>query len=203
MSMIGNSWSFDKYAFLTARNSYEMPFVRLDEQSVFRVERPRIVREQLHSGVRALMLKIFDTRDSETIWVAQNTNDDGDYNWFDSSTPALAILKEIEEFLSSNPFEILTLILEDCVTTSNGLAKVFKAARLTKYLLPLNKMPQHDGQSWPSVKDMVAADERLIVFTSDESKQLSEGIAYKWNFMMEIGKGVDVGHLALKESFYW
>lgn len=46
-------------------------------------------------------------------------------------------------------------------------------------------MPQHDGQSWPSVKDMVAADERLIVFTSDESKQQSEGFAYKWNFMVE------------------
>lgn len=49
----------------------------------------------MQSGVRALMLKIFDTRDSETIWVAQNTNDDGDYNWFDSSVSTFFRMKLI------------------------------------------------------------------------------------------------------------
>ncbi|KAF7139151.1 hypothetical protein RHSIM_Rhsim07G0252200 [Rhododendron simsii] len=65
-----------------------------------------------------------------------------------TQTAALPILNEIEEFLSSNPFEILALILEDCVEASNGLTKVFKAARLTKYLLPLEKMSRNGGD-WP------------------------------------------------------
>jgi hypothetical protein len=34
-------------------------------------------------------------------------------------------LKEIEAFLSVNPNEIITIILEDYVDTPNGLTKVF------------------------------------------------------------------------------
>ncbi|KAG5542496.1 hypothetical protein RHGRI_022143 [Rhododendron griersonianum] len=99
---------------------------------------------------------------------------------------ALDILQEVEEFLSSNPFEILTLILEDCVKASNALSKVFEAANLTKYMLPLKKMPRHGGD-WPLVEDMVATNQRLIVFTSNISKEETEGIAYTWNFMVEYG----------------
>ncbi|KAF7139064.1 hypothetical protein RHSIM_Rhsim07G0253400 [Rhododendron simsii] len=147
----------------------------------------------VQSGIRALILKTYDTHDDDHIILfAQNSNDDVAHmkdRWFDRQTEALGILKEIEEFLSSNPFEILTLILEDCVMASNGLTKVFEAARLTKYLLPLKKMPRHGGD-WPLVKDMVAANQRLIVFTSNQSKEESEGIAYKWNFIVECKYGI-------------
>lgn len=64
-------------------------------------------------------------------------------------------------------------------------------------------MPRYGGD-WPLVKDMVAANQRLIVFTSDESKEESEGIAYKGNFMIECKcKETDINalHTLLTNSF--
>ncbi|KAJ8420643.1 hypothetical protein Cgig2_021725 [Carnegiea gigantea] len=98
--------------------------------------------------------------------------------------PALDTLKEIEAFMSSNPSEIVTLILEDHVETPNALTRVLKEAGLMTYWFPLSSMPKK-GQDWPLVKDMVAKNQRLIVFTSMEHKQQTEGIAYQWNFMVE------------------
>ncbi|KAK9111148.1 hypothetical protein Scep_018667 [Stephania cephalantha] len=51
-------------------------------------------------------------------------------------------------------------------------------------------MPQN-GQDWPLVSDMIAKNQRLLVFTSDRSKQESEGIAYQWNYMVENQYGDD------------
>lgn len=93
-------------------------------------------------------------------------------------------MKEIEAFLSANPTEIVTLILEDYVHAPNGLTKVFTDAGLMKYWFPLTSMPRN-GQDWPLVSDMVAKNQRLLVFTSIASKEQSEGIAYQWNFMVE------------------
>ena len=90
----------------------------------------------------------------------------------------------MEAFLSANPSEIVTLILEDYVEAPNGLTKVFKDSGLRKYWFPLSSMPK-DGQDWPLVKDMVAKNQRLLVFTSQKHKQESERIAYQWNFMVE------------------
>jgi len=98
--------------------------------------------------------------------------------------PAIDTLKEIEAFLSANPSEIVTVILEDYVHATNGLTKVFTEAGLMKYWFPLASMPRN-GQDWPLVSDMVAKNQRLLVFTSIKSKEQSEGIAYQWNFMVE------------------
>ncbi|KAK9271491.1 hypothetical protein L1049_001850 [Liquidambar formosana] len=107
--------------------------------------------------------------------------------------PAIDTLKEIEAFLSANPSEIVTVILEDYVQAPNGLTKVFTDAGLMKYWFPVSKMPQN-GQDWPLVSDMVANNERLLVFTSIRSKQESEGIAYQWTYMVENQYGDDGMH---------
>ena len=101
-----------------------------------------------------------------------------------SQSPAIDTLKEVEAFLAANPSEIVTLILEDYVESPNGLTKVFNASGLMKYWFPVSNMPQN-GQDWPLVKDMVANNQRLIVFTTERKKQESEGIAYQWNYMVE------------------
>lgn len=90
----------------------------------------------------------------------------------------------METFLSSNPSEIVTLILEDYVEAPNALTTVFKTSGLMKYWFPVSSMPQH-GQHWPLVKDMVSKNYRLIVFGSKRHKEESEGIAYQWNYMVE------------------
>ncbi|TXG56653.1 hypothetical protein EZV62_017966 [Acer yangbiense] len=109
---------------------------------------------------------------------------------FTAFEPARDTFKEIQEFLSANPSEIVTLVLEDYVETPNGLTKVFNETGLMKYWFPVSKMPKN-GEDWPLVKDMVANNQRLVVFTSIKSKQDSEGIAYQWNFMVENQYGYD------------
>ncbi|XP_011008609.1 PREDICTED: PI-PLC X domain-containing protein At5g67130-like isoform X4 [Populus euphratica] len=98
--------------------------------------------------------------------------------------PAIDTLREIEAFLSTHPSEIVTIILEDYVQAPNGLTKVFTDAGLMKYWFPVTNMPKN-GQDWPLVNDMVQNNQRLLVFTSIQSKEASEGIAYQWNFMVE------------------
>lgn len=87
-------------------------------------------------------------------------------------------------FLEGNPTEIVTIFIEDYVTTPKGLTKVFKASGLDKYMFPLSRMPKN-GSDWPTVDDMVQKNQRLVVFTSKSSKEASEGIAYEWRYVVE------------------
>ena len=94
------------------------------------------------------------------------------------------MLREIQKFLQANPSEIITIFIEDYVTSSNGLTKVFDAAGLSKYMFPVSRMPKNGGD-WPTITDMVKQNQRLIVFTSKKSKEASEGIAYEWSYIVE------------------
>lgn len=101
-----------------------------------------------------------------------------------SQGPAINTLKEVEAFLNQNPTEIVTIIIEDYVHAPRGLTKVFAQAGLDKYWFPVSKMPRK-GEDWPIVNDMIKENHRLLVFTSDSSKEASEGIAYQWRYMVE------------------
>lgn len=90
----------------------------------------------------------------------------------------------MEAFLSENPSEIVTIIIEDYVHTPKGLTKVFTDAGLDKYWFPVSKMPKK-GDDWPTVTNMVQENLRLLVFTSDSSKEADEKIAYQWRYMVE------------------
>ncbi|KAL6956502.1 hypothetical protein U1Q18_035027 [Sarracenia purpurea var. burkii] len=98
--------------------------------------------------------------------------------------PAIKILKEIQVFLEANPSEIITIMIEDYVTSPKGLTKVFDAAGLRKFWFPVSQMPKN-GENWPTVDDMVQRNQRLVVFTSKSSKEASEGIAYEWRYLVE------------------
>ncbi|KAL9231279.1 hypothetical protein vseg_006525 [Gypsophila vaccaria] len=188
LKLLNNSLPFNKYAYLTTHNAFAI------EGEPSHTIIPRItvpcqedsITQQLQNGVRALMLDTYDFEGD--IWLCHSFG--GKCHDFTAFEPALDTLKEIEAFLSSNPTEVVTLILEDYVTTPNGLTNVFNKAGLMKYWFPVSKMPTQ-GQDWPLVSDMVANNQRLLVFTSKKSKQVSEGIAYQWNFMVENQYGDD------------
>ncbi|WKA03962.1 hypothetical protein VitviT2T_022033 [Vitis vinifera] len=126
------------------------------------------------------MLDAYDFKGD--VWLCHSF--DGKCFDFTAFGPAIDTFKEIEAFLSANPTEIVTLILEDYVRTPNALTKVFTDAGLMKYWFPVKSMPQN-GQDWPLVSDMIAKNQRLVVFTSAKYKENSEGIAYQWNYMVE------------------
>ncbi|GAV87406.1 hypothetical protein CFOL_v3_30832 [Cephalotus follicularis] len=179
--LLNNSLPFNKYAFLTTHNSYAIE----EEPSHTGVPRMTFtnqednVTQQLHNGVRGLMLDTYDF--DGDVWLCHSNG--GKCYDFTAFEPAIDTLREIEAFLSANPEEIVTIILEDYVGP-NGLIKVFNESGLMKYWFPLSNMPKN-GEDWPLVSDMVNNNQRLIVFTSIESKEASEGIAYQWHYMVE------------------
>ncbi|KAF8010151.1 hypothetical protein BT93_J0948 [Corymbia citriodora subsp. variegata] len=186
--LLNNSLPFNKYAFLTTHNAYAIdgeprhrpvPRVTVSNQE-------DTVTQQLNNGVRGLTLDTYDFEGD--VWLCHSF--EGQCNDFTAFEPAIDTLKEIEAFLSANPAEIVTLMLEDYVQAPNGLTKVFTDAGLMKYWFPVSNMPKN-GQDWPLVSDMVAKNQRLLVFTSIKSKEQSEGIAYQWNYMVENQYGDD------------
>ncbi|GAA0151259.1 hypothetical protein LIER_10015 [Lithospermum erythrorhizon] len=186
--LVNDSLPFNKYGFLTTHNAFAI------DHEPSRTRIPRItpknqedsITDQLKNGVRGLMLDVYDFKDD--IWLCHSFG--GHCHDITAFEPLVDTLKEIEAFLSSNPSEIVTIILEDYVDTPNGLTNLFRDTGLMKYWFPVASMPKN-GEDWPLVSDMVAKNQRLIVFTSVESKEKSEGIAYQWNYMVENQYGDD------------
>lgn len=87
-------------------------------------------------------------------------------------------------FMEENPTEIVTIFIEDYVNSPQGLTKVFNASGLNKYWFPASRMPRN-GEDWPTVDDMVKQNQRLVVFTSVQTKEETEGIAYEWRYVVE------------------
>lgn len=191
--LVNNSMPFNKYAFLTTHNSFAIEGERHNTKAprvTFRNQEDSIT-EQLHNGVRALMLDTYDYKGD--VWLCHSFK--GQCHAYTAFERAIDTFKEIDVFMASNPSEIVTLILEDYVKTPKGLTKLFQASGLMKYMFPVSNMPKN-GENWPSVSQMVSKNQRLVVFTSDKTKEASEGIAYQWNYMVENqygSKGMEPG----------
>ncbi|KAM0937880.1 putative PLC-like phosphodiesterase, TIM beta/alpha-barrel domain superfamily [Dioscorea sansibarensis] len=180
--LLNNSLPFNSYAYLTTHNSFAIdnePSHTLLPRITFSNQEDSVT-EQLNNGARALMLDTYDFEGD--VWLCHSLG--GTCFEITAFSPAIDTMMEIETFLSMNPTEIVTLILEDYVQAPNGLTKVFNDSGLLNYWFPVSEMPQN-GEDWPLVNDMVTKNHRLIVFTSMASKQDTEGIAYQWNYMVE------------------
>ncbi|MBA0772041.1 hypothetical protein Gotri_007480 [Gossypium trilobum] len=173
---------FNKYSWLVTHNSFSI----VDAPALPGVQRftfynqEDTVTNQLKNGVRGLMLDMYDFNGD--IWLCHSFR--GQCFNFTAFKPAINTLGEVEAFLSKNPSEIVTIIIEDYVHTPKGLTKLFKNAGLDKYWFPVSKMPKK-GEDWPTVTEMVKANHRLLVFTSVASKEEEEGIAYQWKYLLE------------------
>ncbi|KAF1863874.1 hypothetical protein Lal_00030996 [Lupinus albus] len=179
--IVNTSLPFNKYAFLTTHNSYAIgsgplldaaPRVTFTNQEdsiteqLKKVEMKNTVTLNMQNGVRALMLDTYDYKGD--IWMCHSFK--GVCYDYTAFKPAIGYLKEVEAFLSSNPSEIVTLILEDYVQSPKGLTKLFNDAGLMKYWFPVSRMPNNGGD-WPLVNDMIAKNQRLVVFGSKKDKE--------------------------------
>ncbi|XP_039020540.1 PI-PLC X domain-containing protein At5g67130-like [Hibiscus syriacus] len=177
-----NGLPFNRYSWLLTHNSFSM----LAAPTLPGVQRVTIynqedsVTNQLVNGVRGLMLDMYDFKGD--IWLCHSSG--GLCFTHTAFQPASNTLREVEGFLSRNPTQIVTLIIQDYVRAPKGLTKLFATTRLTKYLFPLSKMPKNGGD-WPTVKEMLQANHRCLVFSSAQWKEADEGIAYQWNYFLE------------------
>ncbi|XP_050368666.1 PI-PLC X domain-containing protein At5g67130 [Argentina anserina] len=181
-----NGLPFNKYTWLVTHNSFSIvdapPLPGVQRLTFYNQE--DTVTNQLRNGVRGLMLDMYDFEDD--IWLCHSFK--GQCFNFTAFQPAINTLTEVEAFLSQNPTEIVTIIIEDYVHTTKGLTTLFTKAGLDKYWFPVSKMPRK-GEDWPTVTEMVQDNHRLIVFTSDATKEAQEGVAYQWKYMVENESG--------------
>ncbi|KAJ6353062.1 hypothetical protein OIU76_002142 [Salix suchowensis] len=109
--------AFNKYSWLTTHNSY----AQSDTGSALLSPKNQedTVTSQLKNGVRGLMLDMYDFQND--IWLCHSIN--GNCYNYTAFQPAINVLKEIETFLAANPSEIVTIFIEDYVTSPQGLTK--------------------------------------------------------------------------------
>ncbi|KAJ1273588.1 hypothetical protein BS78_06G293500 [Paspalum vaginatum] len=187
----GTGLPFNKYSWLTTHNSFAVVGTKspLGSAIISPPNQEDSVTSQLRNGVRGLMLDTYDFNGG--VWLCHSFN--GKCLAFTAYVPALPVLEEIRAFLDSNPSEVVTVFLED-YAAPGSLSNVFNAAGLTKYWFPEAKMPgkgkgEGGGNDWPLLRDMIADDHRLIVFTSKQGKQGTEGLPYEWDYVVETQYG--------------
>ncbi|CAL5187868.1 unnamed protein product [Lathyrus oleraceus] len=186
VTSIVNGLPFNKYSWIMTHNSFSImdaPFLNGIQRLTF-YNQEDTVTNQLRNGVRGLMLDMYDFQND--IWLCHSFQ--GQCFNFTAFQPAINTLKEVEAFLTENPTEIVTVIIEDYVHAPKALINLFINAGLDKYWFPVSDMPKR-GEDWPTIMQMVQANHRLLVFTSDASKEAEEGIAYQWRYMVENESG--------------
>ncbi|XP_019107539.2 PI-PLC X domain-containing protein At5g67130 [Beta vulgaris subsp. vulgaris] len=173
---------FNKYSWLTTHNS----FARFGQKSatgsviVAPSNQQDSVTSQLNNGVRGFMLDMYDFEND--VWLCHSFG--GQCYNYTAFKPAKEVLNEMQTFLEANPSEIITIFIEDYVTSPKGLTKLFDSAGLRKFWFPVSRMPKNGG-NWPTVDDMIQKNQRLLVFTSKAHKEAAEGIAYNWRYVLE------------------
>ncbi|GJN01238.1 hypothetical protein PR202_ga18489 [Eleusine coracana subsp. coracana] len=187
-----NSWGlslpFNRYSWLTTHNSFAVVGTKspIGSAIIAPPNQEDSVTSQLNNGVRGLMLDAYDFNND--VWLCHSFN--GKCFAFTAYQPGLSVLKEIEAFLEGNPSAVITIFLED-YTAAGSLGKVIAAAGLTKFLFPVEKMPEKQEEKWPLLRDMIAQNHRLLVFTSKQGKEATDGLAFQWTYVVESQYGSD------------
>jgi len=119
----------------------------------------RTIAHQLDDGVRALMLDVHEWGDGILLCHALCPL---------GSLPLADGLRTIARFLHDHRGEVVTIIFES-YTTAAAIADAFERSGADRYV-----HAHTAGTPWPTLRELIDADERLIVLTD------REGGAYDW-----------------------
>ena len=109
-------------------------------------------RRQLDDGIRALN---FDTHWwNDEAYLCHSYCDLGNMRLVEG-------LSEIAEFLAANPDEVLLITIQSALDPEPTLA-AFSEAGLREQMLD-----HHVGEQWPTLAELIEANQRLVVFSSD------------------------------------
>jgi hypothetical protein len=151
------SYATTHNAMSNAQDSFTLPNQQYD------------VTRQLEDGVRGLML---DTHDSAgVVSLCHALCQLG-------QRPLVDTLIEIREFLEREPYEVVSIIFESYVSAADTAA-AFTAAGLDPYL-----HAQGVAAPWPTLREMIATDRRLVVFT-DSGGGTFPWYHHVWNYAFE------------------
>ena len=157
---------YDEVAYLTTHNAFNSR-----QDSFLFPNHNTNIEAQLNSGVRALMIDVYDDNGISVVY---------HNNSFYGQKTLSTYLNTIKYFLDTNPNEIITIILE-CYTNANAIENDMSKAGLTNYL-----HSQKSNFPWPTLQTMINANKRLVVL-SDKSDATSNQhwYHYVWDFAVE------------------
>ncbi|GGT28317.1 PI-PLC domain-containing protein [Streptomyces chromofuscus] len=179
--------TLDQVTFLTAHNAYANgvdggfapPFVNLvPNQS-------RGITQQLADGVRGFMLDIHQTPDGAILCHNSCT--------LVGRPVALWVdLQRIVDFLKTRPDQFVTVFLEDYVDPGVLRAELARVNGLDDVLYRPDRTGVREN-GWPRLADLIAADDRLLIFTdhsrsADQSAGLTRdtfGVMYQREWTVE------------------
>lgn len=155
---------FDQVSFLYTHNSYNVRgHHRLPNQNL-------TVRQQLDMGVRGLMLDVYVHHDEVMVYHG---------NRILGHRPLQDDLTAIKEFLETHPTAVLSIIFESHVP-ADVLADALTHAGLLPYL------DVHAGaQPWATLRQMVAAQQRLVIFSEKDHGNPFPWLHHVWDFATE------------------
>lgn len=159
---------YDAVAYPTTHNAFASQaegFAGLANQSVG-------LPEQLADGVRALMLDTHYGGLPNRVLLCHGVG-----YCFAAAKDFAEGLTEIRDFLEAHPGEVVTLIFESYVSAADTAA-VFEAVGLWNPEHPgSDLLYEQPGGSWPTLGELVATNQRLVVF---QDRSVAEQLAFPW-----------------------
>jgi len=132
------------------------------------------IKHQLNDGVRALMIDIHYDYKEEDVVVMQHG--DGFWAWANGHRYLHDGLMDIKTFLNKNPNEIITIIFESYVT-AYSVKEEFRKVGLLSYL-----HTQPAGKPWPTIKQMISDNKRLVILTDKRTSRTDmDWYHYLWD----------------------
>ena len=153
---------FDQVAYATTHNAMSARFDPYDFSIVISNQCSG-VPTQLADGIRALMLDIhlWDSGDGNAdLWLCHADCNAGAQLLVDG-------LVEIKEFLDNHPAEVISFIIETDADT--GPMEDVIRDRFVESGIAAYAHVQEPGAPWPTLAEMIAANERLVVLTDDST----------------------------------
>lgn len=169
---------YHEVSFFTSHNSYAAK-----NHGYFYAQQKWSLKEQLHAGIRGLMLDThLHAQSGEIILCHRN-------EWINKiicgGKPAMKFddaLKVIQEFLASEPSEVITIFLENYVKNKQLVDQSLSTAGLDPYILAPEHWDPISEQGWPTLDWMQKNNKRLIIFNSIEETKLT---FYQWEHVIE------------------
>jgi hypothetical protein len=144
---------FDEVAYATTHNAMSS-----EEDGFIAPNQNLRLVQQLEDGIRGFMLDVHPADDGTPL-LCHATCRFG-------QRPLVDGLRDLRLFLECHPTEVVTLIFESYVPES-AIASAFEASGLLRLV-----HPQEIDAPWPTLRELIAADERVIVFTADATRTL-------------------------------
>ncbi|KAK7827020.1 pi-plc x domain-containing protein [Quercus suber] len=177
--------AFNNYTWLTTHNSYALTSAKSATGSTLITEfnQEDTVTNQLKNGVRGLMLDMYDFEND--IWLCHSINGKCfNFTAFVSANLPLTSSRDPSVF-GGKPSEIVTIFIEDYVTSTQGLTKIFNASGLSNYWFPVSRMPKNGGD-WPTVDDMVQKNQRLVYSLQNHPRRPLRALLISGDMLLKI-----------------